>query len=776
MPNRLAAQTSPYLLQHANNPVDWFPWSEQAFAAARGRNVPIFLSVGYSTCYWCHVMERETFENPALAALLNASFVPVKVDREERPDVDEIYMLATQLMTGHGGWPMSAFLDPTSLRPFWCGTYFPPEPRGSIPGFAQVLSAVSDAWNTRRDDVLAQAEQLAAAVRDQLAATRVPVPVGEPQVRQAIEQLMRLFNRTQGGFGGTPKFPQPVFLDFLLRARAHIDDAPTRAAIDHAICFTLDRISIGGIHDHVGGGFHRYAVDGAWTVPHFEKMLYDNAQLAQVFARAARTYNDAWYRRVVRRTLDYVLRELTDPGAPGIAGFFSAQDAEVDHREGLNYLWTSEQFDHILDGDADFARDIYGLSAGPNFIDPHHPDEPARSVLRLKDRPDRLAEARLQPPGELLASLDRVNDRLLAARSQRKHPLTDDKIIASWNGLMIAALTEASQLLDEDHYARAALAAARFIVEHMRDADSCLLRTCRNGQAHTLAFLEDHGSLIGALCALHRAGRREPDFDPLQAALTLADNARDSFANASGAWFDTREGQSDVFVRPRSAYDGAMPSGLALMLHALIDLAELTADRTHAETAGRLLASFSADLARSPVAAIHSTHAILRLITSPLAALTEQIDHVAAQTASGDTAPTPDSPVQVFADAEEVTITPDYPGVVRVELRIKPGYHIAAANPGPAGADLLPLRVGLIQGQGVAVYADYPEGAPYGPDSDLRVHTGIIAFDVAIEHAPGVGAGPGGPVLGITFQPCTDSECLEPRTLALDILLHLQEH
>lgn len=775
MPNRLSTQTSPYLLQHANNPVDWFPWGQEAFDAARSRHRPIFLSVGYSTCYWCHVMERETFENTSLAALLNASFVSIKVDREERPDIDEIYMLATQLMTGHGGWPMNVFLEPRSLRPFWCGTYFPPEPRGSMPGFAQVLDAITDAWNHRRDDVLSQAEQLADAVRDQLAAARTPVPVGEPQVRQAIEQLMRLFDRTQGGFGGAPKFPQPVFIDFLLRARAHIEDQQARAAIDHAVRFTLDRISIGGIHDHVGGGFHRYAVDSTWTVPHFEKMLYDNAQLALLFTRAARAYDDAWYRRVVRRTLDYVLREMTDSGAPGVAGFFSAQDAEVDHREGLNYLWTREQFDQLLAADADFARDIYGLSTGPNFTDPHHPKEPARSVLRLKDRPDRLAEAPQQSPDQLLARLDRVNDRLLAARAQRRQPLTDDKVLTSWNGLMIAALAEGAQLLADDRYARAALAAARFLVEHMRDAEGHLQRTCRNHEAHTLAFLEDHAALIGALCALHRAGLREPTFDPLDAALALAARARDAFADAAGAFFDTRENQGDLFVRPRSTYDGAMPSGPALMLHALIDLAELTDDHAHVDAAGRLLASLSADLARSPVACVHSTHAVLRLIASPLAPLNNQIDDAAAQAAAGEAAPPPDAPVQIFADAEELTITPDQPGVVRIELRIKPGYHIAAANPGPDGAGLLPLRVGLVRGQGVAVYADYPEGQPHAHDSGLRVHTGILAFNVAIEHAPDVGAGPGQPVLGITFQACTDSECLQPHTVALDILLHIEE-
>jgi len=768
MPNRLQHETSPYLLQHANNPVDWFPWGSEAFAEARKRQVPILLSVGYATCYWCHVMERESFENDALAAKLNASFVAIKVDREERPDIDEIYMAATQIMTGRGGWPMNCFLEPDQLRPFWCGTYFPDTPKQGMPSFGQVLDAMTDAWTNSREQVIEQASSIAAAVDEQLAEKRTPVPVADAQVQQAIEQLMRMFDRTNGGFGGAPKFPQPAYMSFLLDARVHVDDDATRDALDLAIRHTLDRIAVGGMHDQVGGGFHRYSVDATWTVPHFEKMLYDNAQLVLAYAQAARAYDDSYYARVVRTTLDYVLREMTAAG--GVAGFFSAQDAEVDHREGLNYLWTAEQFAALLGGDADWAAGVYGVSLGPNFRDPHHPDEPARSVLRLTDRPDRLAEAAGLTTEAFLDRLDRVNTVLLKARQARKQPITDDKVLASWNGLMIQALVEGSSLLGERRYLDAAVAAARFIIADMHDAQGRLLRASRAGKAHTPAFLEDHAAMIRALIALHRVGASAPGFDPGAEARKIAAGAHDAFADASGAYFDTRENQSDLFVRARASYDGAMPSGLSMMLHALIDLQELDPDAGHATGAGSLLESISADLARSPVATIHSTNALLRMIASADDALHERVDRAAAATAPAADAK---SPVQVFVDVEAVDVSPDEPGVVHVELRIANGYHIVAAEPGEGGAGLIPLRAGLISGRGVAVYADYPAGEPYR--DDLRVHTGTVSLTIALEHAPAIGPSVGDPALGITFQACTDTECLQPRTVPLGVDINLED-
>ncbi|VAX41454.1 Uncharacterized protein YyaL, partial [hydrothermal vent metagenome] len=349
--NRLSREMSPYLLQHAHNPVAWWPWGEEAFAEARRRDVPIFLSIGYSTCYWCHVMERESFEHAEIAALLNECFVCIKVDREERPEVDNLYMAATQVSTGRGGWPMSLFLEPEQLRPFYCGMYFPAEAKPGMQGptFPQLLEGMAGAWAEQREGVVQQAAQIAEAVREHLAggagAAGAPVPVGSRDVERAVERLLAGFDQVHGGFGAAPKFPQTVYAEFLLDAREQVSEPTTREAIDRVVRASLDAMAIGGIRDHVGGGFHRYATDAAWTVPHFEKMLYDQALLARLFVRAAAVYDDAEYKRVVREILEFVLREMTSTAG----GFFSAQDAEVDGREGLNYLWTPTQIAEVLD-------------------------------------------------------------------------------------------------------------------------------------------------------------------------------------------------------------------------------------------------------------------------------------------------------------------------------------------------------------------------------------------------------------------------------------------
>ena len=354
--NALANETSPYLLQHAHNPVNWYPWSDEAFAEAQRRNVPVFLSIGYSTCYWCHVMERESFESEAIAKIMNEHFVCIKVDREERPDIDDIYMAATTIFSGSGGWPMSVFLVPKFRKPFYAGTYFPAEPAYGRPSFPQLLEGLSDAWKNQNDKVIEQADSIAAAVIEQVAsANQSPVPVGQPQLTNATSSLLQRFDQTNGGFGGSPKFPQPVYLDYLLDFRQHTDEG-TRKAIDKAAKKTLDAMAIGGLNDQIGGGFHRYSVDAFWTVPHFEKMLYDNAQLARLYARASVIYNDKFYARIAQRTLDYCLHEMTDQSEPGSTGFYSAQDAEVDGKEGLNYLWTKDQINTALGEDTNEAH------------------------------------------------------------------------------------------------------------------------------------------------------------------------------------------------------------------------------------------------------------------------------------------------------------------------------------------------------------------------------------------------------------------------------------
>ncbi|MEX2217854.1 MAG: thioredoxin domain-containing protein [Phycisphaerales bacterium] len=767
--NRLSSETSPYLLQHAHNPVAWLPWGEEAFAKARRRGVPIFLSIGYSTCYWCHVMERESFEDETIARQLNDSFVPVKVDREERPDVDDLYMTATQLLSGRGGWPMSVFLEPSSLRPFFAGTYFPPEPRHGMPGFPQLLEAMSHAWRDRRGEVLEQASSVAEGIRQHMAAAEAPVALGLGQVASAAQTLLRQLDRVHGGFGSAPKFPQPAYLEFLLDVRDSAADDATRDAADTAIRVTLDRMGAGGLFDHAGGGFHRYSVDERWLVPHFEKMLYDNAQLAALYARAGRVYNDDWYRRVARRTLDYVLREMTtQEGA-----FASAQDAEVDGREGGNYLWNEAGVRAAVPPAlADFAVKAYHLDRGPNFRDPHHPDAPPANILHLDARPERLAQSLGLSPAEFESKLAQVNAALYAARATRKQPRLDDKVITAWNGLMIAALARAGAALSEPRYLDAAERAAGFILSRLR-GQSGLLRTYRAGQAKTPAFLEDYAFVIDALLSLTAAGR-----DHLAQAKDHADEARRLFGDpgaaggpgggGGGGYFDTRADQPDLFLRARSTHDGALPSGSSVMLQNLVALHDLTRDPRYLDDAIATLASLSAAVARSPTSTINAVRSLLALLAEG--------DAIAAQLAALGPAPPPPaaaspadfSPVEVYASTDRVAVGPGTPARLRLVVRIAPGHHITAADPGPGGQGLVPLRVHVVNGTGIAAYADYPQGEPYGPDADIRIHKGSLEFDVALEST---GSWSGRPLLAVTFQACTDTECLEPQTVELAVAI-----
>lgn len=793
-PNRLARESSPYLLQHANNPVDWFPWGEEAFAEARRRKVPIFLSIGYSTCYWCHVMERESFEDPQTAAIMNEHFVCIKVDREERPDVDDIYMAATQLMTGSGGWPMNSFLDPSSLKPFWCGTYFPPQPMQGRPSFSQVLRGMSDVWTNKTEEAREQAENLAAAVQDHLAADAEPAALGPNQISSTVRTLLQIFDRTEGGFGGAPKFPQPVYALFLLDARPIVDDE-TRTAIDHAIRFTLDRMAIGGLFDQVGGGFHRYCVDGTWTVPHFEKMLYDNAQLLSLYSRAANIYDDQFYREIASRTRAYVEREMT--GNEG--GFFSAQDAEVDHREGLNYLWTEPQITQVLESsDAPFALDIYGVADGTNFLDPHHPDDGPKNVLRLAARPEEVAQSLGLTPEAFQSQRARIDAQLLAAREQRKQPGLDDKIITSWNAMMIVGLADAARALNTNadaspasvlsnaHEIETADRALSFLLTNLLDNQGGLARSYRETQAASnqsqapRGVLEDHAWLIRALLAMHNAGRGKGEY--LRIARETAETIQRDFGSDEGHYSDVAEGRDDLFVRARSTYDGATPSGIGVIIHALIELHHADPTGPWLERARAQLKGISHEVADRPVSAVNAVRTIIEFIA---------IDGNAAKLAFGSARiPATDRPdaissasvVEIYADEEAVTVTDADPATITLGIRIKPGYHILAADPAAPGADpdqnLIPLRVGLISGGGIAVYAEYPEGSPYGADivgtDDLRVHSGELRLTIAIEKKTGIGAGPGEPLLGITFQACDNTACLKPATVRLGVQINIE--
>jgi uncharacterized protein YyaL (SSP411 family) len=542
--NRLAGETSPYLLQHADNPVDWFPWGDEALATARAKDRPIFLSIGYAACHWCHVMERESFEDPDTAAFLNAHFVPVKVDREERPDLDAIYMDAVQSMTGQGGWPLSAFLTPDG-RPFFAGTYFPKVPTHGMPSFRQVLEAIAEAWRDRRADVERQGRQVLEAVSRAARLEASRDPLGSSIASEAFSALRRTFDERWGGFGTAPKFPQPMTLEFVLRMA--VRGTPDAGRI---LTTTLDRIAAGGIHDHVGGGFARYSTDAAWHVPHFEKMLYDNAQLAQLYTRAWLHTRDDRYRRVATTTLEYLLREMRQPEG----GFSSSQDADSEGIEGRFFTWRWDELVGLVDEDV--AASL-GASPGGNWE--------GTNVLW---RPDGL------PADDGLAEARR---RLFEAREQRARPAIDDKVLTAWNALAIQALAEAGMAFGDPRLVRASTECAAFVFENLRRDDGRLLRSWRAGVAGRAGFCDDHALLASACLTLHAA---TGDGRWFSEALGLGRALVDLFHDTErGGFFQTGRDDDELVVRPKELYDNAVPSGSSAAADILQRLGLLTGDR-----------------------------------------------------------------------------------------------------------------------------------------------------------------------------------------------------
>ena len=540
-PNRLVHSTSPYLLQHAHNPVAWQPWDAQALAEARREDRPIFLSIGYSACHWCHVMERESFEDEAVAAVLNAHFVPIKVDREERPDLDELYMGAVQALTGRGGWPMSVWLTP-DLKPFFGGTYFPPAARQGMPGFLQLLEGIRRAWAEKREGIEGDARQIMDAVARNAEVTPGAALPGEEVFAQALAQLRRSFDVRWGGFGSAPKFPQVMASMLILRRGAAAEQAMATR--------TLDAMWEGGMFDHLGGGFARYSVDTQWLVPHFEKMLYDNAQLATGYLAAFQATGEARYGEIARATLDYLLRVLQDPAG----GFHSSEDADSEGEEGRFYAFTPAEVAAAL-GPVDGPRfcAAYGISAVGNF-------EHGASVLHRYDA----------APGTGFEALEPLRLKLLAVREARVRPAKDDKVLAAWNGLTLGALARGYEVLREPRYLEAATGLARFLHQELWK-DGTLLRTWRRGHAHTPGFLEDYGAVAAGLVDLFEAG-----FDPqwLRWAGELGDQLLARFEDPDeGGFFTTAEGADELLLRHKPLYDGAIPSGNTLAAGALLRLA-----------------------------------------------------------------------------------------------------------------------------------------------------------------------------------------------------------
>ncbi len=557
--NRLARETSPYLLQHAENPVDWFPWGEEAFAKARAEDRPILLSVGYSACHWCHVMAHESFEDPSIAALMNESFVNIKVDREERPDVDSVYMTFTQAITGQGGWPMTVFLTP-DLRPIYAGTYFPPTDGYGRPGFPRVLESVAAAWRDRRDDVLASAEHITGQLREATeratASTGGAVDAGAPA--RAVEALRSLFDAEWGGFGGAPKFPSPHTLEFLLMHHARVDDGGTPSALE-MVLHTCRRMAAGGMADHLGGGFARYSVDARWLVPHFEKMLYDNASLARLYLHAYQVSGDEAFADVARGTLDYLEREMRDRDG----GFMSAQDADSEGIEGKFFVWTPEEIDAVLgEEDGAVARAVYAVTPEGNFEDPHHPEFGRRSVLS-RPRPLSTVAADLGLDEAALAErLPGIRARLLEARDRRTRPGLDDKVLASWNGLALGAFAEAARVLGEPGRLQVALDVARFLRERMWH-DGRLHHAYKGGVSKVDGLLEDYAYVGLGLVDLYRASG---DRAHLDWAAELFEAARARFHDGAGAgFFEAPLDGEALLLRQKPYFDSPTPSGNGAM-------------------------------------------------------------------------------------------------------------------------------------------------------------------------------------------------------------------
>jgi uncharacterized protein YyaL (SSP411 family) len=583
--NRLANETSPYLLQHAHNPVDWYPWGAEALERAKSEDKPILLSVGYSACHWCHVMERESFENAQIAALMNASFVCIKVDREERPDLDGIYMQAVQAMTGSGGWPMTVFLAPDGT-PFYGGTYYPPTDRANMPGFPRVLLAISDAWQNRRQEVLQSGARLREALQQTTQLSAPTSPLNTSLLEQAAKGLIAQHDPEDGGFGRAPKFPQPMALEFLLRYWKRTKDENALQVVTH----TLDRMARGGIYDHLGGGFARYSTDSEWLVPHFEKMLYDNAQLARAYLMAYQATGNAFFKDVTEEIIGYVLRDMTDPSG----GFYSTEDADSEGEEGKFYLWTPGEVESLLGPeDARLFCAFYDIRTPGNF-------EGRASILRMQRTPPQISESLGVTEAELLAALERGRTVLFDARARRVRPARDEKVLAAWNGLMLRALAEAGAVLERSDFVIAAERNATFLLERMRTADGRLHRTWKPGHSARLnGYLEDYANVADGLVALYEA-----TFDVrwLSAATELTDTILREFADSdNGGFFDTSIQHESLITRPKDIFDNATPSGNSVTADVLLRLSVLLDRSEYRDAAESVLRLVQDGIARYPL-------------------------------------------------------------------------------------------------------------------------------------------------------------------------------
>ncbi len=599
MPNRLANETSPYLLQHADNPVDWYPWGDEALRLAAAGDRPILLSIGYAACHWCHVMAHESFEDPTTAAIMNTHFVNVKVDREERPDLDAIYMTAVQALTGHGGWPMTVFLTPDG-KPFYGGTYFPPTPRYGMPAFQQVLLSVADAWEKRRGEVVESAGKIAGHLSRTVDLGVESGVLNEALLASALSQIMQRFDSSEGGFGPAPKFPPSMTLEFLLRMAQARDDAMAL----HMAEFTLTKMAHGGMYDQIGGGFARYATDAHWLVPHFEKMLYDNALLARVYLHAWQVTGNALYRRIVEETLDFVVRELRHPEG----GFYSSYDADSEGVEGKFYVWSAADIEALLGDEAPLFMAYYDVTPQGNWE--------GHNILNVKHPPELVAARFGLTPDVLDARLAAARRTLYDARAQRVWPGLDDKVLTAWNGLMLAAFAEAGRVLGRADYTAVATANAHFLHRALRRPNGRLLRSWKAGAgARYNAYLEDYAYLADGLLALYQTS-----FDPrwFAWAQELAGLMLAHFSDAEhGGFYDTSDDHEALLQRPKEVQDNATPSANAMAAHVLLKLSLYTGHGDWWDTAEQMTSALYGALAQYPTGFAHWLCAAAFILGSP---------------------------------------------------------------------------------------------------------------------------------------------------------------
>ena len=586
MANHLAGETSPYLLQHAENPVDWWPWSEEALSLARRERKPILISIGYAACHWCHVMERESFEDDETAALMNEHFVCIKVDREERPDLDAIYMQATQAMTGHGGWPMTVFLTPEG-EPFYAGTYFPPEDRHGMPSFQRVLRGVADAWANRQDSVTHTTSSMRELYAASTERTRTTGTLDESLLSRAMSALVQRYDARDGGFDGAPKFPPTMVLDFLLRQWTRTGEGQALEMVTH----TFRRMARGGLCDQVGGGFSRYSVDGQWLIPHFEKMLYDNALLIRLGAHLWQATRDVEFRRVTEDAIGWVAREMTSPEG----GFYSSLDADSEGHEGRYYVWDSSELSSLLGEEASLVKSYWGVTPEGNFE--------GRNVLYVPHDPAAVAQAQGVTEPELRSAVERATRILYDAREQRMRPARDEKILASWNGLMLRALADAARAFGAEELRVLAVRNGEFLFSSLVRPDR-VLRSYKNGEARIPGFLEDYAAVALGAVALYQLTFERQWLDRARA---LAESIMTRFWDEEAqAFFDTASDAEALVTRPRDVTDNAIPSGSSLATELLLVLGDLFDDDGYRARARYLLETVAEPMARYPTAFGHA--------------------------------------------------------------------------------------------------------------------------------------------------------------------------